>query len=152
SVPASLIARAVAGATSQSVAPPVLALTQGVLKTMLLKKLIVSTAVSILGVGTVLLTLGLAGGRPAAAQPDDKPKPAPVAKPQDKKPAGENPLLGGWKIIKVTANGREEIGKDAGPGPKSFFFTKGKGYMSDRDGLGASFEYIVDDSHKPAHI
>src|SRR5262245_58820798 len=59
SVPASLIARAVAGATSDSAAPPVLALSQGVLKTMLLKKLQLSAAVSVLGIGAVLVTLGL---------------------------------------------------------------------------------------------
>jgi RNA polymerase sigma factor (sigma-70 family) len=148
SVPASLIARAVTAATSDSGAPTVVALSQGVLKAMLLKKLQMTAALSLLGIGTVVLTFGLGAGRPAAAQPDDKPKPSPVEKPPETKP-GKGSLLGGWKIIKATANGREE---SADHGPTALFFGADKGYMMGKDDLFAAFTYKVDGTAKPNHI
>jgi RNA polymerase sigma factor (sigma-70 family) len=151
SVPASLIARAVAGVTADSAAPAVAALSQGVLKTMLLKKLQLSAAVSVLGLGAVALTLGLSGGGPAAAQPDDKPKAPPVAKPPDAKPQnGKGSLLGGWKIESISQGGHEAP-KDQG-GIVGLYFTKDHGFLMDGTGAGAKFAYTIDGNKKPAHV
>ena len=75
---------------------------------MFLKKLQLSfVLLAALGLGTGVLTLGLVGDKPVAAQPEDKPKPVQPA-PKQPTPGAKATLEGGWKITSLTASGKEQ--------------------------------------------
>ncbi|MCX7701622.1 MAG: sigma-70 family RNA polymerase sigma factor, partial [Gemmataceae bacterium] len=129
SLAAPLLQAAIHSALNSQATPAVLHLTQGVLMILWLKQLKTYTALSVgllLGVALLGYGGGMFGIR-GQVRAEDNPK----TKPTDAKATPtDNPLLGGWRVVKLEVAGRtSESAPDA---PETLFFTSEKVVLRNR--------------------
>jgi RNA polymerase sigma factor (sigma-70 family) len=152
-VSAALIDSTVAAAVTTKAVPAAAAvLMKGVLTAMFINKLQrVAVATIVLGLGSGVLTLGVIGGKSAAAKAGGNPTPLNPS-PDDRQTAGEKTaVVGGWKLESFIMDGKEPP-EGQHRGLDHIYFAKDKGYFIDKGKPVLAFKYATDSSEKPAHI
>jgi RNA polymerase sigma factor (sigma-70 family) len=142
-----------AGGTAGSVSARAVALTKGVLQTMLLNKLklvaVCVLAVAVLG-GAVGFAYHALAAEPAVL-PDDKSKPAD----KDKEPKGDREaILGDWKVVSLHADGKDVSDKEGEAKElmkSTWTFTDEVLSVKSGDAVAEMF-YEIDSTKKPKTI
>ncbi len=155
SVPARLVESTVRAATEHAAGAALAALTQGVLKSMLITKLkLAAVLVAVFGVTAGTLSYGVIASKIAAAPQDGKKadgeKPAPAKQPPlgAQKKTDLERLQGAWKVTDA---------KTDGPAPNKaksmvFYFGKDKAYIGEADRIEAEFNLTIDAKVSPKQI
>jgi RNA polymerase sigma factor (sigma-70 family) len=158
SVPARLIESTVRAATGHAagatLAAPVAALTQGVLKSMFITKLKLAAALVVAAVITVGgLSYTMVGSRIAAAPQDDNQKtaqkPAPAKQPPlaGQKKTDFDLLQGAWKVTDASGPGHRGLPKDM-----VFYFVKQKVYLGTAEKIEVECDLAIDSAASPRQL
>jgi len=138
--------------TAGVISAQVTALTEGMLKTMLLTKLKTMTAVLLVvmaagGTGVGLLAYHAAASQVPVAKDEEALKPAPREAPKE----GEaKPIEGTWRVIEVDANGKHSAQETSTK--QRWVITRDRLTMHYDDGGSDEITYQVDPTQKPKRI